>query len=58
MLLFSLKRIKQLGGRYVCTLLIPALGAVGRDRRISECETSLVHRVSSRIDRATKRSPV
>lgn len=36
--------------------LIPALG--GRSRRISELEANLVYRVSSRVARATQRSPV
>ena len=36
-------------------LLIPALQ---RDKWISECETSLVYRVSSRRVRAAQRNPV
>jgi hypothetical protein len=38
------------------TLLIPALGR--RGKQISEFETSLIYRVSSRTARATQRNPV
>jgi hypothetical protein len=43
-----------------CTPLIPALGGggVGKGRRISESEASLVYRVSSRTARDMQRNPV